>query len=225
MRRRLANSAALVWLCLAFATVFSASVNAHGRIKHSHDEPASPAVARAVEVQTRYVAKSAIGTTVAARGLTLGVVTAVHAVPAIEIESTREIASTAELKDPAWVGHLRGPEETVPAAGLPSLSETRLDEVLACGRGHASVSVERGSQVWLSAQSAAKRACCSDEFGCCCQGLNGCAGCGMSCCSGAFPPSPLAHVYIDGRQARSLLTVSCDGIVVGPADRPPVLGI
>lgn len=221
MRRRLAHSAGLVWLCLAFAMVSSASVNAHGRIKHSHDKPATTAVARTVAVQPR----NAVEPAVAAKGEMLRAVTTPDGAASTEIASTHEIASIAELEDAAWLGRPRAPEATRPATRLPSLSERRPGEVLACGRGHAKADVEQASRVWLSAHSNAKQACCSDGLGCCCQGSTSCAGCGMSCCSGAFPPSPLTQTYVDGRQARWLLTDSCDGIVVGPADRPPVLGI
>lgn len=220
MRRRLSHSAALVWLCLAFAMVSSASVNAHGRIKHSHDKGASPAVGRTIAVPASKAAEPATATPATPPAVT----TADGATPT-EIASTREVASIAELKDAAWVGDPRAPEATRLATRLPSLSERPPGEVPGCGRGHAKADVEQASRVWLSAHSNAKQACCSDGLGCCCQGSTSCAGCGMSCCSGAFPPSPLTQTYVDGRQARWLLTVSCDGIVVGPADRPPVLGI
>ena len=222
MRRRLAHSAAHLWLCLAFATLLSASVDAHGRIKHNHDKPAKPAVARTVAAQPPNPAESAVAATVAAKGETLRAVTMADAARPTEISSPREFATTAEVEDVARVGHLQGPDATGPAAGLPSLSEARPGEVLACGRGHANAGVEHAPRGWLSAQSDVKRDCCSHGLGCCCQGATSCAGCGMSCCSGAVPPSPLTHAYVDGRQARWFLAVMCDGIIVGPADRPPV---
>lgn len=218
MRRRLAHSAAHLWLCLAFATLFSATGTAHGRIKHSHDKLAKPAVARTVAVQPAIAAEPAV----AAEGETRrAVTTAAVAAPAV-ISSIREAASIAEFEDAARVGHPRDPDATGPGARLPSLSEARPGEVLACRRGHANAGVEQAPRVWLSALSGVKRDSCSDGLGCCCQGSTSCAGCGMSCCSGAVPPSPLTQAYVDGRQARWFLAVMCDGITVGPADRPPV---
>lgn len=86
MRRRLSHSAALVWLCLAFAMVSSASVNAHGRIKHSHDKGASPAVGRTIAVPASKAAEPATATPATPPAVT----TADGATPT-EIASTRDV--------------------------------------------------------------------------------------------------------------------------------------
>jgi hypothetical protein len=68
--------------------------------------------------------------------------------------------------------------------------------------------------------------CCADGRGCCCQGASGCGSCGMTCCSSAVAVAGDFEVASDiGGCLHIFGAVDHGGINLGPADRPPAVGI
>ncbi len=68
--------------------------------------------------------------------------------------------------------------------------------------------------------------CCADGRGCCCQGASGCGSCGVTCCSSAVAFSNDFSLASDiGRRSYIFGAEDHDGINLGPADRPPAIGI
>ena len=68
--------------------------------------------------------------------------------------------------------------------------------------------------------------CCADGRGRCCQGASSCGSCDMTCCSSAVAVACDFDVASDiGGCLHIFGAVDHDGINLGPADRPPAVGI